>query len=309
MNFSSNRLLMAIAFSLFLVNAARAEELKHYVMKCAKPSGLTEDLSDHDRRQLNVAELMSLGYHCEMVEIKEDDKSTLHPQSTETQASKVMSQANLSLAAKKYSADSTSYRACLDLLKVEKKGPMSAAEIRCFQMIAPETRRGQPLTPAHVELLKQNTSMTITESESPRGMFLESPFQPPVRTEEIPSCLKLREAAFLKLENSSEEGLRKFTEYARKNRKRSLRADQVERDRLNNNLNEYIYNMFNVVAKVQNCTLGARRSSLGQSQSSSERTRSRLAVKGSGTFDFGQELVAKAVEIAAEKKMQAGNAE
>lgn len=299
MNFSSNRLLVAIVFGLFILNSARADELKHYVMKCAKPSGVAVDLSG----QLNVVELMSLGYHCEMVEIKEDEKPLITPQSNETQTPKVMSQSNLSIASKSYlrASNSYSYGECLELLKVDKKGPMSPAEIQCYQMIAPETRRGKPLSAAHVELLKQQVSMITTQSEPPKSMLLESP--------EDRSCLKLRAAAFKTLEESSEEKLRNFAEFARKNNKKSLRADQVERDRLSDNLNEYIYNMFSVTAKTHHCSLGARRSSLGQNQSSAERTRSRLTVKGSGTFNFAQEMVAKAVKVAAEKKFETGNAD
>lgn len=244
----------------------------------------------------SASEYMDHEYSCHLIEVQDSYSVSSEDvnQSQEKKSTHVVG---------KNSKLDLSYQECVDKIRTS-TGPMSQEVIRCYRRVAPEVAKGRPLTPEHAKLLSLRLSsedaVSFEEPALSRALITS-----PAKTSdalssqltEVQSCLQEREIVLRVVRSSSKEKLQMLKELKYVYHDRFAAADQPERHRLSDELNGQIASLVGMAARADLCFLGDRRSMLGQNPSPAERTRARLSVKGSGTFDYSDDILTEAVHV------------
>lgn len=298
MNPLSHQFRWIASIGLLLASSVQAQQ----IVKCSKPGTTDQIVKAATVTALNY---MEHGYSCQLVEL---ETPVVQQAVIKSETSRESREAPMTTVSRNNFQRDLSYRECVETLRSNQ--PVITAEMmRCYRRVAPEVTRGQPLTPEHAALLSVQIPLAslMSEEKAPsRAMVLESASS---KSEPVESCLKLREAAYRALNEASDKQLLKFVRAGEKVNKRLQNVDEVERTRLTDWLNGQIVSLIGISAKVQKCSLGARRSSLGQNQTPAERTRTRLSIKGSGSFNFTNEVFAMAVKVKSGRSNLANSAD
>jgi len=241
----------------------------------------------------NVSEYMDHGYSCRLIEVQEVTQS-------QGRSPAYVFTAN--------TKSGLSYQQCVEKIRAS-TGPMSQDVVQCYRRVAPEVLRGKPLRPEHANLLSLRLSadhIFFDEPASPRALVTSSSENSNVvstQIAEVKTCLQVKENTLQAVRSSSNERLKELKDLIFAYRSKFAVADQPERERISDQLNQQIVSLIGAVAKVNRCSLGSRRSFLGQNPSTGERARARLSVKGSGKFNFIDEVLAEAQKVTEQRRI------
>lgn len=180
------------------------------------------------------------------------------------------------------------YQRCIELIQ-SADGIMSPEVVRCSHLVAPELKKGQPLTSENAEKLKSIIPAHWIDLET----RLSDSYRSGASLSEVPSCIKVREEMFKVLQGLSDGDLNSLKSLGYNARLGIRNLSPSEDDALK----KQIFDLTGLVTKVERCSLGMSRRSLGQTSSLSTKARSTSSIKSTGSYDFTADLLVEAQRV------------